>query len=89
MSREGTTPAAASDAADHLRLLIDSQPDYAIFLLDLDGHVLTWNDGARRLKGYAADEIIGSHFSVFYPPEDIANGLPGRILESARVNGHH
>jgi PAS domain S-box-containing protein len=91
MSRgaEGKTPAAAGDVTDHLRLLIESQSDYAIFLLDPSGHVLTWNGGARRLKGYTADEIVGRHFSVFYPPEHVADGLPERILESARLNGRH
>src|SRR3954454_15841067 len=87
--RQGTPTPAARDVADQLRLLVESQPDYAIFLLDPAGHVLTWNGGARRLKGYAADEIIGRHFSVFYPPEQMEDGLPGRILESARVNGRH
>ena len=87
--REGGDPAAAGDVADHLRLLVESQPDYAIFLLDPSGHVLTWNGGARRLKGYAADEIIGRHFSVFYPPEQVAEGVPERILEAARLTGRH
>src|SRR4051794_10549264 len=87
MSRQGRTPAPASDAADHLRLLIESQPDYAIFLLDTEGHVLTWNDGARRLKGYTGDDIVGRHFSAFYPPEDVADGVPFRILEAARATG--
>jgi PAS domain S-box-containing protein len=87
--RQGTPTATARDVADQLRLLIESQPDYAIFLLDPAGHVLTWNGGARRLKGYTADEIIGRHFSTFYPPDDVENGLPGRILESARSNGRH
>jgi PAS domain S-box-containing protein len=57
--------AAVSAVPDHLQLLVESQQDYAIFLLDTGGHVLTWNDGARRLKGYEASEIIGRHFSVF------------------------
>ena len=87
--REGSTSAAGSGPADHLRLLVESQPDYAIFLLDTEGHVLTWNDGARRLKGYAADEIVGQHFSVFYPEDSVAVGLPQRILESAREHGRH
>ena len=87
--REGKTPAAAGDVADHLRLLVESQSDYAIFLLDTSGHVLTWNGGARRLKGYRADEIVGRHFSVFYPPEQVADGLPDRILEAARLTGRH
>ncbi|WP_053227719.1 SpoIIE family protein phosphatase [Solirubrobacter soli] len=80
---------ARESVADHLRLLVESQPEYAIFLLDTDGHVLTWNDGARRVKGYTADEIIGQHFSVFYPAEFVEDGLPERMLESARANGRH
>jgi PAS domain S-box-containing protein len=79
----------AGDVADHLRLLVESQPDYAIFLLDESGHVVTWNDGARRLKGYAADEIVGRHFSVFYPAEQVADGVPERILQAARLTGRH
>src|SRR3954467_895946 len=51
------------------RLLVASVREYAIFLLDAEGHIATWNLGAERLKGYQADEIIGQHFSVFYPPE--------------------
>ena len=74
---------------DHLRLLVESQPDYAIFLLDPSGYVQTWNGGARRLKGYQADEIIGRHFSTFYPEEDVEAGLPDRILEKARSTGRH
>ncbi|MDA0168554.1 PAS domain S-box protein [Solirubrobacter taibaiensis] len=76
-------------AQEHLRLLVDSQPDYAIFLLDPSGHVQTWNDGARRLKGYQADEIIGRHFSAFYPEEDVQAGVPERILDNARSTGRH
>jgi PAS domain S-box-containing protein len=87
--REGKTPAAAGNVADQLQLLVESQSDYAIFLLDPSGHVLTWNGGARRLKGYQADEIVGRHFSVFYPPEQAADGLPERILEAARLTGRH
>jgi PAS domain S-box-containing protein len=58
------------EAAEMFRLLVTSVRDYAIFLLDPTGHVATWNTGAQRLKGYAADEIVGKHFSVFYPHED-------------------
>jgi PAS domain S-box-containing protein len=85
----GSASADAADAADHLRLLIESQPDYAIFLLDPSGHVVTWNDGARRLKGYAAEEILGHHFSTFYPPEDVAADVPQAILDAARAKGRH
>jgi PAS domain S-box-containing protein len=58
------------------RLLIESVRDYAIFALDPQGHVASWNDGAQRIKGYSAEEIIGRHFSTFYPPEDVASRKP-------------
>ena len=61
--------------------------DYAILMLDPDGNVATWNAGAQRFKGYEAQEIIGRHFSVFYPPEDIAAGKPQRELEVAAADG--
>ncbi len=70
-----------------LRLFVESVVDYAIFMLDPDGHVVSWNAGAQRLKGYRADEIIGRHFSVFYPPEEVAAGKPDRHLERAVAEG--
>ena len=69
------------------RLLVESLRDYAIFALDPTGRVLTWNPGAQRFKGYAADEIIGRHFSTFYPPTDIAAGKPEWELEVAAREG--
>ncbi len=69
------------------RLLVDSVQDYAIFLLDPDGHVLSWNRGAQRIKGYAASEIIGQHFSVFYTDEERAAGRPMRLLREAGEKG--
>src|SRR5262249_13027915 len=57
-----------------MRLLIDNVRDYAIFMLDPAGHVTTWNPGAQRIKGYEANEIVGRHFSTFYPADDIAAG---------------
>jgi PAS domain S-box-containing protein len=73
--------------AELFRLLVDSVQEYAIFMLDLEGRVLSWNKGARRIKGYAADEIIGQHFSVFYPPDAVANGQCERELAIAREQG--
>ena len=70
-----------------LRLLVGSVEDYAIFMLDPGGHIATWNLGAQRIKGYQPSEIIGKHFSVFYPPEDIANGKPEFELEVAERDG--
>jgi hypothetical protein len=72
---------------ERFRLLVDSVRDYAIFMLDPEGHVLTWNAGAERIKGYRAAEIIGCHFSRFYPPEALARGLPDHELEEAQRVG--
>ncbi len=69
------------------RLLVASVRDYAIFLLDPKGHVMTWNAGAERIKGYAPREIIGHHFSEFYTEEDKRDGKPARELEIARESG--
>jgi PAS domain S-box-containing protein len=69
------------------RLLVEQVRDYAIFLLDPAGYVVTWNTGAASLKGYRADEIIGQHFSRFYPPEDIAAGKTERELAIAVSEG--
>ena len=74
-------------AEEMLRLLIDSVQDYAIFMLDAEGRVATWNPGARRIKGYEPQEIIGRHFSIFYPPEDVRDGKPERLLAVAREHG--
>jgi len=69
------------------RLLVESVKDYAIFALDRDGRVMSWNPGAERFKGYHADEIIGQHFSIFYPADDLAAGKPQRELEVAEETG--
>ena len=69
------------------RLLIDSVEDYAIFMLDPSGHVMTWNLGAERIKGYTPDEILGKHFSVFYSQSDLENGKPAHNLAEAMNNG--
>ena len=74
-------------ADDPFKLLIQSIVDYAIYMLDPDGHVTSWNAGAERIKGYRADEIIGKHFSTFYTDEDQAEGLPKQVLEIARREG--
>jgi PAS domain S-box-containing protein len=72
---------------ERYRMLVEHVRDYAIFLLDADGRVVTWNVGAERLKGYRAEEIIGQHFSVFYPPEAVASMWPQRELELASAEG--
>jgi PAS domain S-box-containing protein len=72
---------------ERYRNMVDAVKDYAIFMLDPTGHVLSWNRGAQRIKGYRPDEIVGSHFSRFYPPEDIAARKPERELEIAQREG--
>lgn len=71
----------------HFRLLVQGVTDYAIYMLDLDGMITNWNLGAVRAKGYEASEIIGTHFSCFYSPEDCAAGLPHHGLATARDIG--
>src|SRR3712207_6152743 len=66
-----------------LRLLINAITDYAIYMLDRGGNVTSWNPGAQRLKGYAASEILGQHFSTFYTLEDREAGIPALALETA------
>src|SRR4051812_3058116 len=75
------------DVAERLRLVVESVRDYAIFMLDPDGRVATWNPGAELAKGYRADEIIGNHIEIFYTPEDRASGLPRRLLAAALRDG--
>ena len=74
-------------AAARLELLVDAVTDYAVYLLDRDGVIRTWNTGAERIKGYRAAEAIGRHFSQFFTPEDQAADLPGQILAQAGRTG--
>lgn len=73
--------------SERVRLLVEAVRDYAIYLLDPQGHVATWNPGAERFKGYVAQEILGSHFSQFYTEEDRSSGLPARALSTALDQG--
>src|SRR4051812_29460794 len=72
---------------ERFRLLVESVSDYAIFMLDPTGHILTWNSGAQAIKQYTAAEIIGRHFSIFYPEVARAGGDPERELEIAGRDG--
>jgi PAS domain S-box-containing protein len=72
---------------ERFRVLVEGVVDYAIFMLDPNGIVTSWNPGAARIKGYTAAEIIGRHFSEFYTEEDRQNGLPKRVLETAKRTG--
>ena len=80
-------PPGSVTTADSFRLLVEGVRDYAIFMLDGSGRVLTWNAGAERLKGYSAKEIIGQHFSCFYPPDAVQAGKPARLLALATRDG--
>jgi len=77
----------SADQADLFRLLVESIREYAIFVLDPEGNVLTWNPGAQAMKGYTRDEIVGQHFSKFYPAEAIESGWPQRELALALKEG--
>ena len=72
---------------ERFRLLVEAVQDYAIFMLDPAGHIVSWNNGAQRIKGYQGAEIIGKHFSCFYPPSDLQNGKPQWELEVASKEG--
>lgn len=72
---------------DQLQLLVESVKDYAIFMLDPEGNVATWNQGAELIKGYKADEVRGRHFSIFYTPEEMEEGKPAQELRIAATEG--
>jgi PAS domain S-box-containing protein len=78
---------ALRQSEERFRILVESVKDYAIFMLDPTGHIATWNAGAERIKGYRADEIIGEHFSRFYPQKDVVAGKCGMELEVATREG--
>ncbi|HEY1112472.1 MAG TPA: PAS domain S-box protein, partial [Chitinophagaceae bacterium] len=74
---------------ERYRLMVEGVREYAIFLLDSTGHIMTWNEGARRIKGYLSGEIIGKHFSTFYTAEDLADKKPERELKIAIATGKY
>ena len=78
---------ALKQSEEMFRLIVSNIKDYAIIVLDPEGQVISWNGGAQRIKGYATDEIVGQHFSVFYPPDDLAAGKPDIELSRARKEG--
>ena len=75
------------DVTRRLQLLLEGVVDYAIYLVSFDGKIISWNSGARRLKGYEPDEIIGKSLETFFTEEDRARELPRRALEEARRHG--
>jgi PAS domain S-box-containing protein len=87
MSRRYRSEERLQHSEDIFRVLVETIKDYAIIVLDPLGHIVSWNAGAERIKGYTADEIIGKHFSVFYPPETAASGWPEHELKVAAAEG--
>jgi PAS domain S-box-containing protein len=77
------------DTERRFRLLVESVTDYAIYMLDSEGHVVNWNTGAERIKGYAREEIIGDHFSRFYTEDERAKGIPAKALAVAATSGKY
>lgn len=78
---------ALRQSEERFRLLIENVKDYAIFMLDRNGRIASWNANAQAIKGYRAEEIMGKHFSCFYPSEDVVQGKPERVLEIAAITG--
>lgn len=87
MTEQMKGAAKLRESDETFRLLVLNVKDYAIFMLDPHGHVISWNAGAAQIKGYLSSEIVGRHFSVFYLPEDIAAGKPERLIQRAREDG--
>jgi PAS domain S-box-containing protein len=81
--------AALRQSEERYRLLVEQAADYGIFMLDEKGRIVSWNEGAKKIKGYDASEVIGKYFSLFYPQEDIYNGKPANELKIARQTGKY
>jgi diguanylate cyclase (GGDEF)-like protein/PAS domain S-box-containing protein len=88
-SRRGLAEEALRNSEEKYRTFVDGVQDYAIFMLDPGGRVVSWNAGAERIKGYTAGEIIGHNFSRFFPPEDIKQGRPEEVLRMTVASGRH
>ena len=89
ITAQRSTEDALRESEERFRLLVEAVQDYAIFMLDPGGHISSWNAGAQRIKGYRADEIIGKHFSTFYPPDKQQIRHPEHELQLALEHGHY
>jgi PAS domain S-box-containing protein len=87
VTEQRATQEALRESEQRFRMLVQGVTDYAIYMLSPRGEVTNWNEGARRIKGYADEEVLGSHFSRFYTDEDRASGLPARALDRAAAEG--
>ena len=88
MGENGSTNSAQHRNSEQFHILVDSVEEYAIYMVDPNGNVVTWNTGAQKIKGYTAEEIIGKNFACFYTAEDVAAGKPQRNLREAARRGH-
>jgi PAS domain S-box-containing protein len=88
-SGRGLAEEVFRESEERYRMLLDGAHDFAIFMLDPRGQVVSWNAGAQRIKGYTAEEIIGHNFSCFYPEEDIKQGKPEEVLRMTALSGWH
>src|SRR6516225_12243036 len=74
-------------SSSEFQILVDGVREYAIFMIDLRGHVMSWNSGAARIKGYTSEEVVGQHFSIFYTEADRQKGIPDLALQRAAQDG--
>ncbi|NFV79740.1 PAS domain S-box protein [Magnetospirillum aberrantis] len=88
ITQQVTTTEALRASEERFRVLVDGIRDYAVMLLDPEGRVQTWNQGAKLIKGYEAEDVIGQSTELFHPPEDVTNGVVRTMLETARSHGH-
>ena len=88
-SRRGLAEEALRESEERYRMLLDGVQNYAIFMMDPRGQIVSWNAGAERIKGYTGDQIIGRNFSCFFLPEDIERGRPEQILRMIAASGRH
>src|SRR5947208_2326532 len=78
-----------TESNERFHFLVEGVTDYAIYMLDPAGRIVSWNTGGQRIKGYTTHEIVGQHFSIFYPAEDIRDGKPDRELRIAVAEGRY
>src|SRR5262252_4248700 len=88
MPKDWSSSSAIQDTTEQFHILVDSVEEYAIYMLDPTGNIITWNTGAEKIKGYSAEEIIGKHFTCFYTADDVAAGKPQRNLREAGRRGY-
>jgi PAS domain S-box-containing protein len=88
MSKKLSSSSALHETVEQFHILVDSVEEYAIYLLDPNGNIITWNTGAEKIKGYSAEEIIGKNFASFYTADDVAAGKPQRNLREAARRGY-